>query len=508
MGLLMVFALAIGTLSFAEDSPLCTELARYSCSPGSSDDGTGVARSQSEIEEQLSSFTTKSKSKLRKKFQTLLRNPDNTYFRDIALAAFGLKNSPQCISEEETDLRTCEDNLIEGLIQVAQLRTLSGLLPASSITLQRGFNLRELDYVVQNQAYLDIEESVREDVQTHLSSPELATRIETDIFPKVKALMIGRLRELNIPEDKRRLMINKVNSITFQGTSCEALGSSQSETSTISAYITPNAFYDPNRNTFNFCSGLLLQSSSEFQIAAIIAHELSHSIDPCAISHAPADLGFHYSDNNSLSTIESEYPLGNVIQCLRRPESVGAVNVPDEMLRLAEEAAARGGVATGGGMGFPRTPTTPAQQWTPPPGATNSVPKICINDQVTEAFCDWMAMEILPDYISENHELTQQQYLTGYGNAFKSLCRITSEEGPGLSTHPSSENRINRVILTHPEIRAQMGCSAQHPEFIYCDASRPYVPPSENITSEEEPDVQVPNPVPPPPPNTPSEVSR
>lgn len=314
--------------SLADVSPLCNDLARFACAPGSYKDGTGEIKSESEISRFMSSYAEKSRAVLHERFQKLLSNPENSYFRDVAIAGLGLKNSPQCSSTSAEDVSACRENLIDGLTTIAQKQALGPLMPSTG--LERQGNLKDLNYIIQNNAYQKVISELNDQVQKDLGNPEMTKKIQDKVFPKIRDLIIARLKQLNIPDEQRNLMISKVGSIAFEGTTCEELGGGRrgrSNEEVVSSLLIPNAFYDPQRNIFKLCSGYLLQSTSEFQIATTIAHELSHSIDPCFIAQGPADMGFKYSNQQDLKKMESEYPIKNVIQCLRDKRSIGARNL-------------------------------------------------------------------------------------------------------------------------------------------------------------------------------------
>lgn len=465
--------------SFADVSPLCNDLARFACAPGSYKDGTGEIKSESEISRFMSSYAEKSRAVLHDRFQKLLSSPENSYFKDVAIAGLGLKNSPQCSSSSPDDISACRENLLDGLTMLAQKQALGPLMPRTG--LERPGNLRDLNYIIQNNSYQKVIQELNDQVQKDLGNAEMTKKIQDKIFPQVKQLIIARLKQLSIPDEQRNLMISKVNSISFEGTSCGELrgGRGRSNGEVVASLLVPNAFYDPARNIFKHCSGYLLQSTSEFDIANTIAHELSHSIDPCNLARGPADMGFKYSTDQDLKKMESEYPIKNIIQCLRDERSIGASN-PSSM----ED---KYGETMGGGMlGFPmpeepseyKDSSTSIRRGRPPRGPKKA--SFCDGDQIGESFADWMAVEILPTYMEKNYKLTTEQYRNGYANANRLLCSIQPGEGGNIGDeHPSAENRINKIILVNPKVRAQMGCPAKHPENAYCDSERPIDSPDE-----------------------------
>ena len=106
-----------------------------------------------------------------------------------------------------------------------------------------------------------------------------------------------------------------------------------------------------------------------------------------------------------------------------------------------------------------------------------SAPTFCEEDQIGESFCDWMAAEVLPVYMAENHKLTTDQYRNGYANVFRLVGDIQPDKPSNIKNrvkdvHPAKADRINKILLTNPKVRGQMGCPPQHPDYIYCDSEK------------------------------------
>jgi hypothetical protein len=466
--LLPLSIILLSTSVFADVSPLCNDLARFACAPGSYKDGTGEIKSESEISRFMSSYAEKSRKALHDRFQKLLSSPENSYFKDIATAGLGLKNSPQCSSTSAENVLACRENLIDGLTTIAQKQALGPLMPRTG--LERQGNLKDLNYIIQNNSYQKVIQELNDQVQKDLGNPEMTKKIQDKIFPKIKDLIVARLKQLSIPDEQRNLMINKLSSISFEGTTCQELGGGRGRSNgeVVSSLLVPNAFYDPQRNIFKLCSGYLLQSTSEFQIATTIAHELSHGIDPCNVAQGPADMGFKYSTDQDLKRMESEYPIKNVLQCLRDKRSIGARGSnstdDDEAIRPEPYGGMSGNPMPIGMGSFNRNSK-----------AVSGEPRkasFCDGDQIGESFCDWMAAEVLPTYMEQNYKLTTEQYRNGYANARRLICSVQQEGMESFGEHPPMENRINKIILVNPKVRAQMGCPQKHPTNVYCDPEK------------------------------------
>lgn len=436
--------------SFGADSPLCENLSRFACAPGSYDDGTGKVKSVEETGKEIAQFVNKYKSKSIDRWKKELSENDNSYFREIALGALGLKNSPDCTSDERSKKERCNENLVAGISRAMEPLMFGNVGPAPN-PLARPGNMKEAGFLIEHELFQNVLKDLRNEASKDLSQTESTKKIKEKVFPQMKSLMIQRLKELPISEKSREHMISKLKDIKFNGNECASFQRLGAD-----SLLVPNALYHPGRNSSELCNGYLFSFSSEFAMARAIGHELAHSIDPCIIDHGPADVGFHYSKKSDLKKKMEEYPIPNIIQCLRDERSVNAKS--SQMLGNMQPM--------GGGM-MQNNPPEPPQETTAPEsfcGGEHS------HDQINEAFCDWLSNEVTPLYIEKNFKLTTEQYRIGYSNIFRTICSTqTRDENSQPGTHPRTEDRIDRLILTNPKVRAHMGCSKPHSEYIYCD---------------------------------------
>ncbi|MFX5555142.1 M48 family metalloprotease, partial [Acinetobacter baumannii] len=81
----------------------------------------------------------------------------------------------------------------------------------------------------------------------------------------------------------------KIRGIHFAGFDCNSSrdkpiapnGMPDTRRGAIPVDAEPNAFYRWQDNSFTVCAGMLMSSTSEFQLAQVISHELGHSSDAC-----------------------------------------------------------------------------------------------------------------------------------------------------------------------------------------------------------------------------------
>lgn len=498
MGLLLFFQ--VGDSS--ANSALCNDLAKFSCAPGSYNDGTGVVKSETEVLTEVERFVLKSKNEVESQMQALIRNPQQTYFRNLAMSALGLQGAPTCVSQEASMKQQCEAALVEGLSKLANHIAMGALMPSHNLV--RKGNLRDMNHILFHNQFKEITKFVTDKAHANLIDKQLVKKIKDKVFPGVREAMVERIRKMNISNEQRELMISKINGISFEGIDCnEPNVKNLVGGENVADQLQPDAFYSPSGNIFKFCAGYLLQSTSEFQFAMSVAHELAHSIDPCIISGGPEDFGFKYKNKKDFSAMHSEYPMGNVLKCLRTTSSIGAKNFVAEdnkitqqqqqymaaaliaaqqaLQALSAKQAAGGEPVSRDGVKVKASSPVALANYKMAGSVGGAVtkmknPSFCDEDQIGESFSDWMAAEVLPEYISKNHSLTPEQYQLGYANARRLLCKVEKDEDKnrGRAVHPQIDERINRIIMVNPKIRSQMGCAPTHANIAYCDANTEY----------------------------------
>ncbi len=529
---------------------LCGDIYRFTCAPGRYDDGTGVASTSGMAGEKVARVRQQSTPHFLKQFNAALAQPRSDYFKKIALSALGLTYSPAC--EDDFKAKECTALLAQGLAEVAEKRIFSGIDPSLM-----GFGglggmgglfrakARDIDLLIQSPTYQKTEQELSNHVRSQLQDFKIISKLENVIFPDVKKILRGIVQSRVSNEKTMKLLDAKIDAIEFKGTDCAQLMRSaptDSPAPSISPLLIPNAFYNPESNTFKYCNGFLLGNQSEFQIVSVIAHELTHGVDPCNITKGPSDFRFKYSDPKNTDQCEAEFPFQGLIPCLRGDQSVKAkksvfpditlggivVDPPadDKMIRelrkkismtearikavetdlkaagLTEERkkelqrkkedledqlqSLQDDLAEALSKQKTPAPPTPFPFPFPIPGG-KTPPQIietpdspfCTGDQIGETFSDWIAAEVLPEYMSLHYpDLTEKQYRLGYSNVFRGSCNHANPEqsfmSAGLDVHPEESDRVNKIILTHPKIRKQMGCDPKPPaQSTYCSPKAP-----------------------------------
>lgn len=459
IGSLGILVLA-GFSAFADSGKVCEDLYKLTCAPGVYDDGTGSGQNFTVFNSPYQRLIDDLAKSAKEKFLTALKAPENVYFRKIALSATGLSLNPVCDGAEDSPSPKCLDLLAEGVsdIAVKDLGTASQESDDEGPRQPLKLSLKDAHYLVLSGIYQGIAKELLQDLRQRVGSDEAEKKIKEKIVPQIKELLIAKIQKMVTDEKTKKNLIDKVAAVKFAGMDC-----SDKAGQTISAIFHPNAFKSTVTNDFKFCSGMSFISNSEFLAAFIVAHELSHTIDPCNVELGPNDYTFKYKPDSSRESAEAQFPVPGVLKCLRSDKSVEA--------KVAKDPA------TQGFLGWPLNPqsqrATGGYGLASPP--IEKFESFCEKDQITEAFADWMAAEILPEYINKNFpDLTEQQKRFGYSNVFRGRCDSKDKlnfGGTKFDVHPGYERRTNYIVLTQPKIREQMGCPAEFPGHVHCSVS-------------------------------------
>jgi len=467
-----------------ESDGLCQDMFKFTCAPGEYNDGTGQAISTGAMEEKMAQTRAKLLPLAKESFLKTLRNPENVYFRKLAVSTLGLTHAPQCAAnvKDENCINSIADTLAKLTLKKLYLDP-SSLMGMGGMGFGQPFpGFTDLVQLTSNSVFKDTERDFVERTKKEIKNVDFENKINKKIFPEVRKLLMKTIDDRVVDPKIRQTLKEKISGIAFKGTNCEFLGPMpDGEPMAIAMLFVPNAFYDPRSHTFQYCNGFLLSNQSEFQIVQIIAHELSHSIDPCNVSIGPADFKFNYTNVTDTAASEKEFPFQNLISCLRSEQSVHAIKIgvpqiPTIPEPLPSQIPSPIPSQEPGSQPSPTGPvrTLSGKSVAQALGNGNQLilPSFCANDQIGEAFCDWVAAEIVPEYMQKNHPgLSRDQLRTGYSNAWRGLCdNLNPTPHSPQDVHSSLEDRLNKIMLQNPKIRKQMGCTTQPSKgAVYCD---------------------------------------
>ena len=430
------------------DPEYCKDMSKLACrTPGTFNDGTGTVYSEEDSKARLDPIREKMKKDFQKDILNALKNKDPKLdlIRQLAKQATLQTDSPDCAQDLVKQNRDACYLRISSMLSERLSAGLfaNGMGPMRMMT-NAGVDFESLKDLTSNATFSSlIEPSFKKGIKL-LVDEKADRKVDKEVFPRVKKLIIQKITETVKSPVQQQALIRKINNISYGGSTCGGIGSK----SGVRPYLVENAYYDPNAQEFHFCNGFLIKNNSEFAMAMVISHELTHSIDPCSIDKpkGAAAIQYQYKEIKTVEAAEAQNPFSGVISCLRSVESVGANRVK---YNYSKESGIE-----------------PVLMENPFCGGA---------DQIGEGFSDWMASEILPQYIEQYHSnLSTNQKAIGVSNTFRNLCSNMAINGfqpnePSWDVHSKSEDRLNRIIMANPDTRSMIGCKVPVTEPHHCN---------------------------------------
>ncbi len=494
----MVFG--IGCVSvFAADDPVCAnDMSRLTCASGTFNDGTGVAIVPSIHNNPRRENREKIMKSSLAKFKKSLSDPSNKYFIKQVLSASGHFHNPECkVDENNLYSEKCLDLLAESASDVALNR-----LIGEGISKKGGtqIELANENYFAESTPFNNIQKELVEEAKVMQNHKELNAKIK-EIFPQLVDLISAKMaKNIQDPQLRKNLQ-DKLSALEFKGVDC-----TQGVNDNLADVFVPNAFYHMVGQNIRYCAGMNDLNTSEFSLAHVMAHEIAHSIDPCNIALGPTDYAFKYKkipdqraskDNvmpynpyggsNTYPTISQlgppgqmgqpssqtqtvidpnqlQNPYNTLMACLRSSASIAA---QPEKKQSKEDASQ----SNTDGRYHNRSNKTNASKKSK--SLIEETP-FCDDDQIGEAVADWYAFEILPEFIQKRYpNLTKEQYKIGYSNVFRSAdCKDDVRKEGVHASHPTTRDRIDKLLMSQPIIRKQIGCN-EASEYHHCNNDNP-----------------------------------
>lgn len=423
-------------LTFAED-PRCQDLTEFTCVPGDHDDGTAVVRTPEmfPVNPDFQNRISQVKSSLTKKFAAFF---ERGVEYDFAAELTRTSQMPECARRPgQRPSDSCRIRTAEALSDL-----IIGWFSFSAATRDKSFQFSELILLLQRPGYYQIIQQQEEENLRIFPPTEFEQRMP-ELFAQAKKLAFENIDSWPIPEEKRIILRERIERTTFGRDGCGGQN--------LPALFTENATYMPLTDEIEFCRGFSSgrnSNESEFKFIHNIAHELAHSIDPCVITEfGPPKHRLEFQEAINLQELATQFYAPSVLQCLMSSLDVSTgSSFPNE--DYFEES---GGEIED--FDHPRQ---------------NPVWSFCGHPKLNELFCDWFATEVLNKYLkSREPQLNAEQIKTGLSNVWRTSCHPILGLSLGSDIHPPTHLRLNNILLSHPNIRQQMGCSSQAP-FPYC----------------------------------------
>lgn len=456
-----IFFSALITIgAWGDEHPVCKDLFKRACAPGSRQDGTGRVLSATEMRDKVVAIEGKFSGDVKKDVKKFIQDPSRKDLINRILSAANVD-----LDTCESEPKVCQDSAENWLYEYTRDQLFGGHDISDRPASRKPVPLIALD---MDDDFQKLTDNYKSKIQDELTDKKLQKKVGEDIFPKLKQLMIERLEKADLPKGVRSRMITRVKALKYSNKNCH-----QEMTSW---HLLPNAFQ--MKNEVRLCTSVLAMNTSEFAIASLLGHELAHVIDPCNMVDPHGGI---LNDITPASYLEVDniFPLKGVLSCLRKDSSIWARTM--DQLEDPNEADQVRGSAEG------NDPDNTGKDRPP-----NFSQDACREgDQISEALCDYLSAEILTKYISQNHQLTTQQYRDGFANAGATGCVGDIKGSP---KYASFERRVNGILLAHPEVREKMGCKQEHSKYKYCPEGGQAQVVSESVKGEGKPPARRPMP--------------
>ncbi len=441
-GLLFAALSAFTNFAQASAEDYCDSLSRLSCSPGELNDGTGVALSERDYQAKVDSVSEKLMPAYESAFLKMLQESDteSQVVRALAIKAAQQNASSDCNSQDQKDQKNCNERVASMVASNAVKRIfLVSASQGAPIDLPGDGNYDELR---ANALYWKSLSEANTQSLTVVSEKELDQKIRDVITPNVKEILIEKVTNSVSNVVLRDTLVKKIQDVRYLGNNYSFLNKNMAPT--MDGLMVGSENYSPDQNAFIFGNGFLFKSSSEFMMVYFVAHEIAHSMDPCNIG-ASKDFPFEYDYQSVLKVedLEKQNPFSNVISCLRTEQSVGAKYRKYDDFLSFKKSMEDAGLPVGNNP-------------------------FCIHDQITESFADWMAGEVLPEYVVRHFSaLSQSQRLNGYANTTRLMCKAIAPQN-GYDDHPDTQARLERILMANPKSRELVGCGPPRNDLHYC----------------------------------------
>jgi hypothetical protein len=441
----------------AEALDVCEDLKPLVCSNANRDDGTGISKRIENYEiKKLMDIDVLSKKNV-EKFKAVLLDPKNSEFREITFAALPFDRKT-CPTPDSLIKENCANTFSFEMADMIDSENVGTSLvgkDAKRVAANYQKNLRNVMRLMNTQDYQTISADAYTDLMNLNKRPDQEKKIKEDIFPKVKEIMLQKVQNLNIDIEIKERMIKQLQKVEFGGFEC--LKNPRTPMKYLNSQYLPHVSLNhmPNeRYEIELCRGISSFNESEFSLSFLLAHEIAHAFDPCNLDSLK-DSQNSDKEIKTVTDLDNQYPLSQMLSCLRNPKSVGALNKIDYCKNIAKkpefqdnqcEFQKQKPVSHCNGSGFNKS------------------------DQIGEAVSDAFAAEVMAEFVKQRHpNLTPEQWRTGVSNLLPEAEECGKRATSLFDEHPATISRYNKIVLAHPKIRTQMGCPEKSPNKIHCD---------------------------------------
>jgi hypothetical protein len=381
------------------------------------------------------------------------RSPD-AHFIDELFNARGFRQWAECRDVDPFLLKgsalpnACVEVLASFLADFTQRRLLDYYLVSFENEGERE-EIQNLMKVVKSSIVRGVESTALAMLTHSLVTPQISKTIrknKTGVFARVLGIMRAKIRsDFSDRPDVRKNFLSRLELISFDGFDCSKV----SRVDLVQA-VSFNFFLTQDQKIL-FCPGSLRRNQSEYSWVWWLAHEIAHVLGPCRLQTLKVrsdfvDLNLRYPEKGSRDDHLRLHPYGETLSCLTKDSAAGA---RDQLSLFGNSSASEFCADSEGGVDEGR-------------------------DQIDETFSDWMATEVLNEYMKVTFaEHTVEEKRLGLTNVFRGMEGFTGNRPEQLketSVRLSAKERLNRVLFAHPGIREQVGCSERAYPVQYCSS--------------------------------------
>ena len=275
-------------------------------------------------------------------------------------------------------------------------------------------------------------------------------RKKAPVFDRVLDLMRSKVRlDLAKNPAARANFLERLDLVQFGGFDCATVSRVDLSQSLKFSFFRETA--TDGRQIIRFCPGALRWNQSEYSWVWFLAHEMAHVIGPCEYQRLPSgdasgkrNLALEYGELLTRGEMLERHPYGAVLTCLSDTAS-------DDHGRVG-----------------PAARFTDSDRYDSNGRYVNGTPAFCSTDgasrgdQIDETFSDWMATEVLGEYVARYFgDQSALDRRNGISNVFRGIGPfvwsgdLTSK---ATATYLSAEDRINRILFAQPKLRCAVQC--------------------------------------------------
>ncbi len=324
-----------------------------------------------------------------------------------------------------------------------RVETLSGKKKCNSLNLKGNDCVEYLNFLSKGEVHNDFNEKIftEKKVDKLFNVGELVKEQYLSLIEKSKNLSKEKKKILKSKIKRTRIHLNQDRFNNPELFDC--YGSSNGKLSN-GVFNQEDPF---GGNEIHICSGLAINMDhmNPHALIHIIAHEFSHSIDPCAL-----EVGF----NGKKSSYDAFYP--ELVNCLR--------GTKDGTCKKAElNCTGKGEVKRYCKSMYPA-------EWRECHKALSGAPSCVVGghrgefehgkqEQINEGFADYMASEVMGEILKEANSQERADALLSISSQI-SRRHDGCNKGPRKDSHPNAYIRLNKILMSSEKGRAAFNCSA------------------------------------------------